>query len=150
MKEQLFNSTFELELRVLLLLQSVKKQSMSVERIIFMDFIVCYAGDFQMPFINLHGDNQYMYGELASRRKRIQEAMKRLVIHGLVDVSVDRGYYFTIADAGKQFVRKLKSEYACRYREIAASAVKLFGKNTDAELEQIIQDNALKTVRGEL
>ena len=150
MKELLFNSTFELELRVLLLLQSVKKQSMSVERIVFMDFIVCYAGDFQMPFINLHGDNQYMYGELASRRKRIQEAMKRLVIHGQVDVSVDRGYYFTIADAGKQFVRKLKSEYACQYREIAASAVKLFGKNTDAELEQIIQDNALKTVRGEL
>lgn len=148
MTEQLFNSTFELELRVLLLLQSVKKQALTIERIILLDFIVCYAGDFQMPYINLHGDNQYMYGELASRRIRIQEAIKRLVIHGLVIVAVDRGYYFTISDAGKQFARKLKSEYACQYREIAGSTIKLFGKRSDAELEQIIQDNALKTVRG--
>ena len=55
MTESVFNSTFELELRILLLMSAAKKRAFSVERIISLDFIVCYAGIFQLPYLNPQG-----------------------------------------------------------------------------------------------
>ena len=74
----LFNSTFEVELRILCLLGSGRKTQLSLGKIISMDFIVCYAESFQLPFRNLHGDNASMYGELANRRELCEEAIKAL------------------------------------------------------------------------
>ena len=45
MKENLFNSTFEVELRILCLLSAGRQLQMSVDRMVSMDFIVCYAED---------------------------------------------------------------------------------------------------------
>ena len=112
MTESVFNSTFEMELRVLLLMSAAKKKAYSIERIVSLDFIVCYAGYFQLPYLNRQGDNQYMFSELASRRERLQEAVKGLVVQGLLNVEMDNGYAFSITDAGSKYIRKLKSEYA--------------------------------------
>lgn len=148
MTESIFNSSFEFELRVLLLLSAAKKKAFAVERIVAMDFIVCYAGNFQMPYLNLQGDNQYMYAELASRRERIQGAVKSLVRKGLIDVSVDDGYIFTISDSGSAFIKKLKSEYAVQYKKIAADAIKHFKQYSDLELDRMLNDSAVKAVKG--
>ena len=91
MKENLFNSTFEVELRILCLLSAGRQLQMSVDRIVSMDFIVCYAECFQLPYQNLHGDNDYMYGELSNRKSLTEEAIKSLVVQGLVDVKIDAG-----------------------------------------------------------
>ena len=143
MKNSLFNSTFEVELRILCLLGSGRKPVMSLERIVLMDFIVCYAECFQIPYMNLHGDNGQMYGELSNRRQLCDEAIKSLVIQGLVDVTVDNGYFYSISATGKKYVRKLQSEYARLYQEIAELAIKKYKKYPDNELSLIIQENAL-------
>ena len=100
MTESVFNSTFEMELRILLLVSAAKKKAFSIDRIVSLDFIVCYAGYFQLPYLNPQGDNQYMFSELASRRERIQEAVKSLVVQGLLDVGLENGYVFSITDIG--------------------------------------------------
>lgn len=148
MTESVFNSTFEMELRILLLMSAARKKTFSFERIVSMDFIVCYAGYFQLPYLNPQGENQYMFSELASRRKRIQEAVKSLVVQGLLDVGLDKGYVFSITDTGSRYIRKLKSEYAVQYKTIAADAIKRFKDYSDLQLDRMINDSAVKSVRG--
>ena len=148
MTESVFNSTFEMELRVLLLMSAAKKKAYSIERIVSLDFIVCYAGYFQLPYLNPQGDNKYMFSELASRRERLQEAVKGLVVQGLLNVEMDNGYAFSITDAGSKYIRKLKSEYALQYKAIAADAIKRFKDYSDLQLDHMINDSAVKSVRG--
>ena len=148
MTESVFNSTFEMELRVLLLMSAAKKKAYSIERIVSLDFIVCYAGYFQLPYLNPQGDNKYMFSELASRRERLQEAVKGLVVQGLLNVEMDNGYAFSITDAGSKYFRKLKSEYALQYKAIAADAIKRFKDYSDLQLDHMINDSAVKSVRG--
>ena len=148
MTESIFNSTFELELRILLLMSAAKKKAFSVERIVSLDFIVCYAGYFQLPYLNPQGENEYMFSELAGRRERIQEAVKSLVIQGLLEVGLDNGYVFSITETGSKYIRKLKSEYAVQYKTIAADAIKRFKDYSDLQLDRMINDSAVKSVRG--
>ena len=148
MTESVFNSTFEMELRILLLMSAARKKAFSFERIVSMDFIVCYAGYFQLPYLNPQGENQYMFSELASRRERIQEAVKSLVVQCLLDVGLDKGYVFSITDTGSKYTRKLKSEYAVQYKTIAADAIKRFKDYSDLQLDRMINDSAVKSVRG--
>ncbi len=148
MTESVFNSTFEMELRILLLMSAAKKKAFSVERIVSLDFIVCYAGYFQLPYLNPQGENKYMFSELASRRERIQEAVKSLVLQGLLDVRLNKGYVFSITDTGSKYVRKLKNEYAVQYKTIAADAIKRFKDYSDLQLDRMINDSAVKSVRG--
>jgi hypothetical protein len=137
-----------MELRVLLLMSAAKKKAYSIERIVSLDFIVCYAGYFQLPYLNPQGDNKYMFSELASRRERLQEAVKGLVVQGLLNVEMDNGYAFSITDAGSKYIRKLKSEYALQYKAIAADAIKRFKDYSDLQLDHMINDSAVKSVRG--
>ena len=148
MTESIFNSTFEMELRILLLMSAAKKKAFSVERIVSLDFIVCYAGYFQLPYLNPQGENEYMFSELAGRRERIQEAVKSLVIQGLLEVGLDNGYVFSITETGSKYIRKLKSEYAVQYKTIAADAIKRFKDYSDLQLDRMINDSAVKSVRG--
>ena len=148
MTESIFNSTFEMELRILLLMSAAKKKAFSVERIVSLDFIVCYAGYFQLPYLNPQGDNEYMFSELAGRRERIQEAVKSLVIQGLLEVGLANGHVFSITETGSKYIRKLKSEYAVQYKTIAADAIKRFKDYSDLQLDRMINDSAVKSVRG--
>ena len=148
MTNSIFNSTFEFELRVLLLLSAARKKAFAIERIVSLDFIVCYAGNFQMPYLNPQGDNQYMFSELASRREHIRDAIRSLVTQGLIEVSFDNGYIFNISDAGNSFVRKLKSEYANQYKKIAADTIKQFKVYSDLELDHMLHDSSVKAVKG--
>ena len=148
MTNNIFNSTFEFELRVLLLLSAARKKAFAIERIVSLDFIVCYAGNFQMPYLNPQGDNQYMFSELASRREHIRDAIKSLVMQGLIEVSLDNGYVFNISEAGSTFIKKLKSEYATQYKKIAADAIKQFKNYSDLELDRMLHESSVKAVKG--
>lgn len=148
MQNQLFNSVFEMELRILLLLSTGRKRSYTVDRIVALDFIICYAECFQFPYENLHGDNSYMYGELSNRRFLVTKAVKQLVIRGLVEVIVDEGYLFNISSTGRKYAKSLESTYAKDYREIADAVIKALKKLSDEELNISIKENAVRASGG--
>lgn len=148
MKNKLFNSPFEMSLRITLLLAAAPKEKFSVDRIIGLDFISCYAADFNMPYANLHGDNGYRYGEIVGRRLLVQEAVKSLVTQGLIDVMVDRGYLFSISKAGQKYAGSLETDYAQEYGTIAKAAVSKYKDNSDAGILATIQNLAVRALRG--
>ena len=148
MRNSVINSELETEVRTLLLLSSARKKALTLERIVALDFIVCYAGSFQFPYLNPQGDNRYMFAELGSRRERIRAAIKDLVLRGLVDVHFDSGYCFSISDRGSAFIRKLKSEYAIQYKKIAQDAISRYKAYSDADLDRIIHNSAVSSIGG--
>ena len=143
----LFNSTFEVELRTLLLLSKNKSSPISLDRIIALDFITCYAEDFQIPYENLHGENSFMYSELAARKVLFREGIKKAVVDGLVTPVIDNGYKFLLNDVGKKYTNALKSTYAKNYKEIVAEVHKSFKNYSDEELDSLIYDNAQKSAK---
>ena len=148
MEFKLFNSPFEMELRTLLLLSADTKNAYSIDRIVSLDFIVCYAADFNLPYGNLHGQNNYKYGEISNRRLLVQTAIKTLVTKGLVNVLIERGYLFSISEQGQKYIRKLKDSYAVEYKRIAKAVVKKYRKDSDEDILASIQSFSLRSLKG--
>lgn len=129
-----FNTTFEVSLRVLLALSMVGKPR-TPDMIAAMDFITVYGKNFGVAETNLHGDNSYKYGELANRRAIIKKALKSLVLDGMVDVyEKEGGFHFAINDAGEAFSASLTSEYAEEYVRVAKEAVAYIDSKTEREI----------------
>ncbi|MDO4650583.1 MAG: hypothetical protein Q4B26_18265, partial [Eubacteriales bacterium] len=87
---KIFNSIFEIRLRILLLLSQTKR-ALYKDEIVNMDFITVYSADFGIGEENLHGENSFKYGEFASRHELVWEALKELVVDGLITVVTKDG-----------------------------------------------------------
>lgn len=139
MNNKLFNSPFEMSLRVLLLLSQDRKSFYTVDRIILLDFVSCYSADFKLPYSNLHGVNRYKFGEIANRRQLVQEAVRMMVIHGFVEVKIENGYKFRISDIGIKYGKTFESSYAIEYRKIAKATIKKFRKESDENILNLVR-----------
>lgn len=147
MDAKLFNSTFEMELRILLLLLESKDGNYTVDRIVALDFIICYSADFSLPYGNLHGENNYKFGEMSNRRMLTQEAVKQLVTKGFIEVAIDKGYYFSISKQGREYAKKLKSAYAKDYKTIAKAVIKKYRKDSDEGILAEIQSHSIMSLK---
>ena len=145
----LFNSSFEMGLRVVSLVSTYDKPC-TKERIFCIDFIACYAAAFGLPYENLHGINQFMFGELANRRALLQEALKDLVTSGLLSVGIEnKEYISSISTEGKKYASLFDNEYAKEYMEIAGSVANKYKKTSDQELINIIHRRSINSAKGE-
>ena len=148
MENRLFNSPFEMELRTVLLLSVASNIPFTIDRMVALDFIICYAADFNLPYANLHGQNSFKYGEISNRRMLVQESVKSLVMKGLISVTIDRGYLFSISEDGKRFARKFTSSYAKDYKKIAKMAAKKYKNDSDEDIMAMIQLHSARAVRN--
>ena len=78
-----FNTSFEVSLRILIILH-IAKTRLSVDRITALDFIAIYGRDFGASDFNLHGNNEYRFGEYTAKREIIMQAVKELVLRAYV------------------------------------------------------------------
>ncbi|MCI6060888.1 MAG: DUF4364 family protein [Dorea sp.] len=145
----LFNSSFEMGLRVVSLM-AVYNKPCTKDRIFCLDFITSYAATFDFPYENLHGNNKYMFGELSNRRALLQEALKDLVTSGLISAQIEnKEYVFSVTAAGKKYVSSFKNEYAKEYMTIAKAVATKYKKSSDQDLIGIIQNRSLNSAKGE-
>lgn len=106
-------SVFELAMRYLLVLNSSGRKALTESRICAEDFICTYAADFGLADENLNGNSGYRYGEYASRCSLANDAIRYLVLHGLISATADaRGFTYTITRAGNDYCSTLNSDYA--------------------------------------
>lgn len=147
MDAKLFNSTFEMELRILLLLLESNGGQYTVDRIVALDFIICYSADFSIPYGNLHGENSYKFGEMSNRRMLTKDAVKQLVTRGFIAVTVEKGYYFSISEQGRVYAKKLKSAYAKEYKTIAKAVIKKYRKDSDEGILAEIQSHSIMSLK---
>lgn len=74
MNNQVFNTEFEISLRILCILANINKE-LSLEKILYFDFISTYAKEFGLAMHNIQGDSNYKLGEFAVRRALVTKGL---------------------------------------------------------------------------
>lgn len=144
MKTKLFNSRFEIGLRVLLILGEQKL--LSVDQLLAFDFITTYASSFNLEKDNLHGDSAFNYSEIANRRQMINKGISLLRMYSLVDLncSNQNGYEYSLTDLGNKIEKQLDDQYAIRYRKILSKVINKYYGFSSKELMHLINSNLMK------
>lgn len=145
---KLFNSTFEVSLRVLLILSQPVDINMTIDRLVEYDFISLYSRYFDLTETNLHGDNEYGFSELSARRIVMQAALKDLVLDGLVKATRRRdGFCYEITETGTAFCKKQTTGYAGTYRQLAKATHQKYKEMTEVEIMAVISQKATIALR---
>ena len=140
---EIFNSSFETGLRVLLLLSSIRPQAATIDRITAYDFTTIYGRDFGVSKNNLHGDS-----ELASKRTNCNEGIKEFVLDGLISIKrTEEGFTYYLNQSGKKYVESLSSDYAAQYLEISQKVHQKFSSVSDEEIINLINKKAINELR---
>lgn len=145
---EIFNSSFETGLRVLLVLSSIQPKSATIDRIAAYDFITIYGRDFGVSHSNLHGDSNFNFSELASKRASCNEGIKEFVLDGFISINhTEEGFTYFLNEKGKQYVESLSSDYANQYLKIVKEVHKKFAETSDEEIVKLINKKAIKELR---
>ena len=135
---KIYGSDTDVALRILMLL-AVHDRAVNIDRMISCDFSATYGGYFGIAEQNLHGDNEYSFGELSVRRMTAFRAIKYLVTQGLIQaLDTENGFVYRISDSGRDIVGNMKSEYAMRYQRDMKLVLRKWGNSTDKELRDLI------------
>lgn len=135
MKTKIFNTEFEVSMRLLLLLYSTNK-GLDEEKILYLDFFTIYAKNYKLGDDNINGDSKYMLNEFTAQRRLIKEAIKVLVLEGLIDVNnTKEGFIYKINNKGKSFCESMTSDYSKKYKKQATITREWFLNKTIKEIK---------------
>ena len=142
-----FNSVFEISLRVLCILY-INNKPISLERIYCLDFISTYAKDFGYYNINLHGNNNFNYSEFSTRIQLIKDSLKDLVLQGYVDFCVTpKELLYSISQKGKNNQQNMNDDYYQELSGILKKIISITDSRNDSELIELIENNSINTRR---
>ena len=145
---KLFNTPFEVSLRILLILYAVKPLSMTIDRISAYDLMSVYGQNFGIAEHNLHGENPFSCSEFSAKRKQLNGALKSLVLDGFVSIEHSpSGFLFGLNEHGRAFAKSMQSEYAATYMETTKKTHQRFGETSDASLISMITEKALASLQ---
>jgi hypothetical protein len=106
-----FNSPFELGLRMVYLLSAIKPNGADLQKLVLLDYAIVYSDDLKGPK-SLHTPVPYRGAELLSRRELIQQGLYLMSTRGLVDATVDEtGVTYFAGPAAFTLVGSLTAPY---------------------------------------
>jgi hypothetical protein len=145
---EIFNTPFEISLRVLLTLETGKDERKTATRIAAADFITVYGEDFGISEANLHGDNAFRFSEFSLRCQRVELALKELVLDGMVDAfATDDGFEYAISGRGLDYCGAFDNLYAGDYRADAEETQKLISGMTDRGIVGMIHRYSMSALQ---
>ncbi len=115
--QKLFNTEFEVSMRLLILVDSIG--NLNEDELAYIDFFSIYARTFNFGNDNLNGDCSFPVNEITIQRKLIKNAIKDLVLKSLIKVSFDniKGYVYSVTNQGYSYVRKIDDPYSRQYQQ---------------------------------
>ena len=131
---KLFNSRFELALRVMLILKNSDKITKS--EILALDLMSTYGKSCKIANENLHGNNQFDISEVAIRKELIDQAIAYLCLYELVEEFYDSslGYTYRLTNNGRKIIDQVNNDYSDSYQKTLRKAIELVGKRDDEQL----------------
>lgn len=119
---KLFNGKFEMALRVMLILDELGKATEN--DILTLDLVATYGKSFGLSKNNLHGDNQFNFSEIATRKQMIRAGIAYLRLYELVKQipNLSHGYEYELTKAGKKIIEEVNDDYSYEYQRILQKA----------------------------
>jgi hypothetical protein len=144
----IFNSPFEVSLRTLLILAEFEDNYLSADMLAATDFISIYGAAFGISEANLHGDSPFKFSEFATRRELVQQAIKNLVIKGLITINCsENGFKYGITDNGINYCDSLESDYANTYREMVHKSRKHIIGSSEQDILNMINRHSIRSLK---
>lgn len=113
------------------------------EKIMAMDFISTYAKKFGLADKNLHGDNTYLFSEIAARKRLICQGIRELFLRGLLSLDSQKaGFYFQLTNIGHEISRAISGQYAIEYKRYAKLTIERYSELSGVELIRLIESGA--------
>ena len=144
---KIFNTPFEISLRILIILSEYEGTYISIERISITDFISIYGGAFKISPTNLHGNNPFKFSEFTSRRSHMQLALKNLLADGFVSVRCDEnGFTYSITENGLRYSDTFESKYANLLRELVYRSRKYIEDSSERDILNLINEFSVRSI----
>lgn len=122
-----FNSPFELGLRMVYLLQALSPRGADLQKLVLLDYAIVYSADLDGPS-SLHTPIPFRGAELLSRRELIERGLHLMSTRALVTASwgTDGITYFA-GDAARTMTTSLTSQYMRELEHRCEWAARIFG-----------------------
>ena len=138
---ELFNTPFELGLRMVYLLFALRPGGADLQKLVLLDYAIVYSQDVGGP-TSLHTPVPYRNGELFSRRERIEQGLYLMSTRGLVDVVLDeRGMTYVAGQSSFTMVGSLSSKYWRDLQVRCAWVAEHFGQANSNELLNLFAES---------
>lgn len=141
---QIYNTNFEISMRILLLLNSFD-EPLDLDKIKSIDILSTYGKQYGISNSNLHGNSTYTVSEISTRRELINNALKELVIQEQVKfIATSSGFSYTITDVGKKICSQMASDYSKEYSEAVLLTKNFIENKTEKEIRTLIYKTFLR------
>ena len=138
---ELFNTPFELGLRMVYLLSALRPGGADLQKLVLLDYVIVYSQDVGGP-PSLHTPVPYRNGELFSRRERIEQGLYLMSTRGLVDVVLDdRGLTYVAGSSSFTMVGSLSSKYWRDLHERCIWVAEQFGQDSSSKLLNLFAES---------
>ena len=144
---KLFNTTYEMSLRLLVFLSQYEKEAFSIDQMSVMDFIITYGAVFGISDVNLHGNNRFKFSEYSNRRNLVKSATKSLTLKGLIEPQLsDEGFKYSITNQGITYINAFESVYSHALREMSVETYIFTKDKSETELVALVHKNAIESL----
>lgn len=138
---ELFNTPFELGLRMVYLLSALRPGGADLQKLVLLDYAIVYSQDVGGP-ASLHTPVPYRNAELFSRRERIEQGLYLMSTRGLVDVIFDeQGMTYVAGESSFTMVGALSSKYWRDLQERCVWVSQRFGAVNSNELLNLFAES---------
>jgi hypothetical protein len=136
---KLFNTEFEVSLRLLLILDKVDK--INEDEIARIDFFAIFANQYGFGESNLNGVCAFPLNEFTIQHKLIKYALRELLFRGFAIVHDHpiKGFIYSITDLGKAYVSQMNDNYSLEYKRYLTNIINILNPLTINKLKEITE-----------
>ncbi|MFN3021812.1 ABC-three component system middle component 2 [Chryseobacterium sp. TY3] len=107
-----FNNPLEVGLRLLCILNEAYPKKISLQSLIYVDYIIIHSGDFDSAIESIHAPVPYRESEIYIRRNLIKNSLDFLLNKSLIDISYDvNGITYLASENSTPFLENLSENY---------------------------------------
>ncbi len=135
LKINTFNSALEIGTRVVMLLCAAYPESLDVQKIIRLDYLMIHSGDVDGPE-SLHTPVPHRSGELLVKHELIQRGIYLMMSRGLIkQLSESDGFKYIAEDDAGAFISSFESDYYKELKDRAEWVIKRYAAHSVMELD---------------
>ncbi|MDD1505888.1 hypothetical protein PVA17_24550 [Lysinibacillus sp. CNPSo 3705] len=140
--DNLFNSSLEVALRILVLLNRAESNNFDIDRLVIFDYFILHRNDIDKNQESIHPPLPHRSSEIIIRRKLVQEGLDVLISRGLIStIYHNTGVFYSANRSTSLFVDLLKSTYFSKLTLVVEWVLSKYGNVSTPMLNKIINEN---------
>lgn len=137
MTTNIFNTPFELGVRMVYLLLALHPRKADLQRLVYLDYAAIYSADLGGPD-SLHTPVPLRGGEYISRREIIEEGLYMMAMRSFVEVEAsETGIFYSVGENGPSLTGLISGAYSKSLSERCRWVTEKFGSMKDRGLEDV-------------